>query len=314
VGIPLVTLTPAREHVGGDVFRLFLREEEEVDGLVRFAVTARNMRRFALLVPDTDAGRRYRALFWDAAVRHGAEIVASESFAPADTNLEIPLKRMTGIYNLTDAERRERFDIEREDAALRLAEKGEGPGGAPRELPERLQSFAKFKPRPIVDFDGLFLPVSGMTAAQLAPQLPYNDITGVTLLGSRSWNYESFVKVGEQYVENALFPAEWHESTPEGGAFAEAFVSAYGDPPGTMEAYAFDAVRLFTAALAAGQADERAAVARYLSRLAAVPAVTGPLSSLPGGDIAVEPKILTASHRRIVAATPLPSNGVKETP
>lgn len=217
---------------------------------------------------------------------------------------------MTGIHGLTDAERKARFDVERDEALARLAEKGEGPGGTPRELPERLQSFAKFKPRPIVDFDGLFLPVSGMTAAQLAPQLPYNDIVGVTLLGSRSWNYESFVQVGEQYVENALFPAEWHESTPEGGAFAEAFVSAYADPPGAMEAYAFDAVRLFAAALAAGQADERAAVARFLSRLAAVPAVTGPLSSLPGGDIAVEPKILTASHRRIVSATtPSPSGG-----
>jgi ABC-type branched-subunit amino acid transport system substrate-binding protein len=302
--LPLLALSPADDLTGGVVFRLFLREEEEVDRLVRFAVEERHLKRFAILVPDTEGGRRYRALFWDSAIRHGAEIAASEIFPSEETSLEIPLKKAAGIYGLSKAEVRER--AEREQRALQEA-MSSSPAPLETPVPEPTppaatpkKGSASDEPKPIVDFDALFLPVSpSVKAAQMAPQLPYYDINGVTLLGIRSWNYPELVKVGKEYIEGALFPAEWHPSTPEGAEFAEAFRKSYGSEPGVLETYAYDAVRLM-AEKASGK--DREGLRRGLSSLSAEPAVTGPLSMSPEGEIVSEPAILVVSHGVIVPA------------
>jgi ABC-type branched-subunit amino acid transport system substrate-binding protein len=302
--LPLLALSPAADLTGGVVFRLFLREEEEVDRLVQFAVEKKHLRKFAILVPDTESGRRYRSLFWDSAVRHGGEITASETFPADENSLEIPLKKAAGIYGLTKAEVRARQ--EREEKAL--AEALQGPQFAAGEPPPEpapppvssKKKAAEEEPKPLVDFEALFLPVSpSVKVAQMAPQLPYYDITGVTLLGIRSWNYPELVKVGKEYIEGALFPAEWHPSTPEGMEFAESFQRNYGSAPGILETYAYDAVRLMAEK---GEAGDREGLRRSLSSLSGAPGVTGPLSAAPGGEIISEPVILAVSRGMILPA------------
>ncbi|TAL17385.1 penicillin-binding protein activator [bacterium] len=302
--LPLLALSPAADLTGGMVFRLFLREEEEVDRLVKFAVEEKHLKRFAILAPDTESGRRYRSLFWDSAVRHGGEITASETFPADESSLEIPLKKAAGIYGLTKAELRERQ--EREKQALAEAMQGpqltaEEPITEPVPPPVNAKKkSAEEGPKPLVDFDALFLPVSpSVKVAQMAPQLPYYDITGVTLLGIRSWNYPELVKVGKEYIEGALFPAEWHPSTHEGAEFAESFEKSYGSTPGVLETYAYDAVRLM-AEKAAG--NDREGLRRGLSSLSGADGVTGPLSAAPGGEIISEPVILAVSRSMIVPA------------
>jgi hypothetical protein len=171
--------------------------------------------------------------------------------------------------------------------------------------PAMKDDFSKYKSRPQVDFGAVFIPAPSLTAAQIAPQFPYYDVSNVVLLGIRTWNYAGLVQVGKQYVEGARFPTEWTAATPEGQAFSEAYQNAYGEPPGVLEAYGYDAARLFLAAWRQGNAESRADLARTLSRLTDVPAVTGPLTTAPNGDIAVSPKILTVERQQIVpVATP----------
>lgn len=319
VGVPILCPTPAADAAGGGAFRLYLREEDEVARLAEYAVKERGLARFAILYPDTALGRRYRDLFWTEAIRQGGEVTAVEAFDAAARPPSEAIQRLTGVFGLTPSEIRERFleeervRLRREKDLLRALDADRPPGeeaaGAPgggdapeEEIavdPERL---ARYRPEPIVDFDAVFLPASGIEAAQVAPQMAFHDVERVVLLGLRSWNYPAFVAVGEEYVSGALFASELDPALPEARRFAEAYRAQYGEEPGVIEAYAYDAVGLMVSGEPGLGADTRASVRARLAALWSAAAVTGPLTAHPGGDIAATPKILTVRGKRIVPA------------
>ncbi len=306
-GIPILTLTPARDITGEGVFRLNMREEDEMDRLARHAIEELGIRRFAILAPDTEQGRLYRELFWDAVVRHGGEIAGSQLFAEVENpSLKTPIHKLTGIYGLSKSDLKELFALERiaeiEKERSMLLEYGVSLTGAEAALGNPEKEFARYEPAPLVDFQAVFMPVSSLEAAQLAPQLPYYDVSGETLLGIRSWNYSALTRVGKEYVEGARFPVEWSEESAEAKTFVAAFEQAYGRKPGTLEAYGFDAAAIVMRALGDNQASGRNELSLYLSRLWAVPAVTGPITAHPNGELAVEPKLMAVRHMRIVPA------------
>lgn len=306
LGVPLLAPTPSPAAAGDGVFRLYLREEDEVAQLVEYAVDIRGLARFAILYPDTPLGRRYRDLFWAEAVARGGEITAVEAFPSGSRDQGDAIRRLTGVYGLTAAEIRERFveeeraRLSRERALLAALglDKSDGKGAVIVD-PERL---SRYKPSPIVDFDAVFLPVSGVEAAQIAPQFPFHDVDRVALLGIRTWNHPTLVQVGQEYVAGALFPAEFHPELPEARDFAAAYQAEHGEPPGVIEAYGYDAVRLLLGATALLGPDTRAGVRRRLDSLWAAQGVTGPLTAHPGGDVAAQAKILTVRRGRIVPA------------
>ncbi len=309
LGVPLLTLTPASEVTSAGAFRLHLREEDEVASLVQHAVEAVALRRFAVLYPDTPLGRRYRDLFWSEVVAHGGEITGCQGFSAEAGAAGDAIRKLTGVYRLSAREVRERF-VEQERIRLRrerelLLALGIGDGLLPDEElevevdPARL---AEYEPPPIVDFDAVFLPVNSVQAAQIAPLFPFHDVDKVVLLGVRSWNHPSLLEIGDEYVEGALFAAEVQYREPGALRFAEQYRSAFGEDPGVIEAYAFDAVRLLRA-LRPFLADEtRPGLQRRLASVWAADGLTGPLTAHPGGDIASTPKIFTVRRGRIVPA------------
>ncbi|MFU8855377.1 MAG: ABC transporter substrate-binding protein [Deferrisomatales bacterium] len=307
VGVPLLAPSPSPAASGGGAFRLYLREEDEIARLVEHAVLQRGLSRFAILYPETPLGRRYRDLFWDEAVARGAEITGVEAFPAGSRDLGDEIRRLTGVFALTEAEVRRRFLEEerlrsgREQALLSALGLSEEAGGGSGEHidPERL---TRYKPPPIVDFDAVFLPASGLDAAQIAPQLPFHDVEGVLLLGIRTWNHPSLVQVGQEYVAQALFPAEFHPGLAGAVDFSVRYQREYGEVPGVIEAYAYDGMKLLRELASPSGPGGRAELRRRLEALWAAPGVTGPLTAHPSGDISAEPKILTVRRGRIVPA------------
>ncbi len=303
LGVPLLTLTPAAGVAGDGVFRLHLPRDDEVAALVAYAVGVLGHRRFALLYPDTETGLAYRDRFWDRVVAEGGEITGVESFSGTLDDAGTAIEKLTGVYGLSAEEIRERF-LEEERLRLRrerelLAALGVEPAFADEPVEVDEERLARYKPRPIVDFDALFLPVPSRLAGQVAPLLPYHDVEAVTLLGVRTWNFPTLVEVGEEYVEGAVFAAEFHPETPRAREFVRAYRQAFGEAPGVLEAYARDATALLRAG---GPGESRPGLRARLSGLEDAPGVTGPLTSRPDGDIAGRPVILTVRRGRIVPA------------
>jgi ABC-type branched-subunit amino acid transport system substrate-binding protein len=308
LGVPLLTPTPTAEVEGDGVFRLGLRPEDEIDRLARYAIEEAGIKRFAILAPDTTKGRSYRNIFWDSVVRYGGEIAGATLFEPGkNISLKEPIAKLTGIHKLSKAEHRERFDEMRLEELAEitslLMELGISARGAVETMAlDEEEEFAQYEPKPRVDFTGVFLPIGSKDAALLAPQLPYHDVFGTTLLGLRSWNHPTLVEVGREYVNGALVPVEWSAATPEGQAFADAYKEAYRRDPGVLEVYGFDAGTLALSASLKGAAVSRDEFRHLLARLWAQQAVTGPLTTHPSGVIASEPKILIVKRGRFIPA------------
>lgn len=305
LGIPMITPTPLEGLSGEGVFRLCLREEDEVAKLVEYAMDVLGLTRFAILHPDTEAGLRYRNLFWREAVDRGAEITGVEAYFADAKNVGDSIEKLTGVFNLGKDEIRERF-VEEEKLRMRrendlfsaLGMVSNAQGGQ-EEVEVDKERLAEYKVKPTVDFDAVFLPASSLDAAQIAPQFPFHDVEGVTLLGIRSWNYETLVQVGEEYVEGAVFPAEMHLDLPVAREFAKEYQESYGELPGVMEAYVFDALSILVDASSFMPMESRDSLKKHLSSLWAAQGATGPFTSHPDGQIAAEPKILTVRRGKI---------------
>ncbi|GAB4249734.1 MAG: hypothetical protein Kow0054_06890 [Deferrisoma sp.] len=308
LGLPLVTLTPAEGVAGDGVFRMYLPEAEEVRALVRYAVAGLGLRTFAILYPDTPTGRLYRDRFWDAVVAEGGEITGVEAFVAEDlASAGAAVEKLTGVYGLTPEEIRARFleeerlRLERERALWEAL--GVTPAEAAPEPQVDEERLAEYKPKPIVDFDAVFLPAPSLTAAQVAPLLAFHDVESVRLLGIRSWTYPKFLEVGKDAVEGAVFAAAFHPSRPESATFSAAYQQAYGEPPDDLAAYAHDAVK---AVVSAGPEATRPDVRALLASLRDLPGALGPVSASPGGDLHAAPVLLTVRRGRFEPIGDLP--------
>ena len=308
--VPLIAPTPAAGVAGDGVYRLYVSEEDEMAALVAYAVRSLALRRFAILYPDTELGRTYRDRFWDRVIAEGGEITGVEAFSGKSADAGDAIRKLTGVYGLTPEEIRERFleeerlRLQRERELLealgvQVAEAAEPPVVDEKRL-------AEYKPRPVVDFDALFLPVPSVQAGQIAPLLPFYDVEGVTLLGIRAWNYPTLVEVGEEYVEGSVFAAEFHPDLPRARDFVEAYRRSYGEDPGVLEAYARDAVALL---VAGGTGETRVSLRERLDSLRDHPAVTGPLTTTASGDLRGVAHVLTVRKGRIVPVPQTPTPG-----
>ena len=310
LGVPLIAPPPAGGVAGEGVYRLYVSEEDEMAALVAYAVRTLALRRFAILYPDTELGRTYRDRFWDRVIAEGGEITGVEVFSGKSADAGDAIQKLTGVYGLTPEEIRERF---LEEERLRLQREREllealGVSTAEAaEVPEvDEERLAEYKPRPVVDFDALFLPVPSVQAGQIAPLLPFYDVEGVTLLGIRAWNYPTLVDVGEEYVEGAVFAAEFHPGLPRARDFVAAYRKDYGEDPGVLEAYARDAVALL---VAGGAGETRVSLRERLDGLREAPAVTGPVTATSSGDLRGVAHVLTVRKGRIVPVPQAPTPG-----
>jgi ABC-type branched-subunit amino acid transport system substrate-binding protein len=95
-------------------------------------------------------------------------------------------------------------------------------------------------------FDALFIPDQVSMVSLIAPQLPYNNVVGVTLLGTNLWSEAPLVQTGGVYVDQALFATSFfpESQSPEARAFSEKFVSVYNSMPSYLEAQAYDALMM----------------------------------------------------------------------
>jgi ABC-type branched-subunit amino acid transport system substrate-binding protein len=102
-------------------------------------------------------------------------------------------------------------------------------------------------------FEALFLPDQVQTVSLIAPQLPYNNVVGITLLGTNLWGEGPIVEAGGVYVDQALFATPYYADSqaPRVRTFREHFEEVYQTSPSYLEAQAYDALTLLLQARAA---------------------------------------------------------------
>ncbi len=154
---------------------------------------------------------------------------------------------------------------------------------------------------------GLFIPDQAQTVALIAPQLPYYNLVGVTLLGTNLWDDPAFIKIGGVYVENAVFATAFppDDETPDVTRFRQLYQEAYGGTPHYFAAQAYDALNMVLQARQqhGSQPLDRLTLQQDLLDMSSFDGLTGTASFLPDG-------MLRRSYRiyRIVNGQAVPAN------
>jgi branched-chain amino acid transport system substrate-binding protein len=289
-GIPLVALT-TRQAVPrnrANVFRVRTTPEDELRYLVNHAYEQLGARRFAVLYPEDGYGRGMRDHFFRIVDERGGWLVAASSYEPKATDFGESIRRMIGYELLTRSEqsalvereaflrRGRRLPPKNRSIARRIAENMIGPEAEP--MP------------PVVDFDALFIPDGYGNIGLLAPQLAFNELTGVQLLGSGDWFDPQLIEIAQEHVRGAVISALFDPESelPFVATFVDGYRDAYSLEPDTYSAHAYDAARLLLVQLAKGRVT-RDDVREGLLGTRAFPGASGLITIEPDGNARKRP-------------------------
>jgi ABC-type branched-subunit amino acid transport system substrate-binding protein len=155
---------------------------------------------------------------------------------------------------------------------------------------------------PIVDFEALFIADAHEKAGLIAPQLAFNEVGGVQLLGPSGWNHPDLMTVGGDHLEGAIFTESFFAESriPFVSQFRTRYREAYGEDPEVLAAQAFDAANLVLVQLARGLTDRRE-VREGLLAVRAYPGVSGITTILSDGNARKRPFLLQVNEGHIVS-------------
>ncbi len=218
-GIPLLSLDDVAPGAATTGFQLIHSPEARVAELARRALGV-GARDFALLGPDSAAGKRLRDAFRAAVTAGGGRVTAEATYLPGATSFQAAIAAIKkvppqAVFVADGAER-----LELIAPALAFADLWSTPGGKGRPAAE------PGKPR---GHNVLLL----STANDVSPRLLQN---------------------AGRYVQGALLaPGFYPDATDASSkAFVDAYRAAYGQEPHATEAYAYDGVSALRTAAATG--------------------------------------------------------------
>ena len=323
-GIPMLVFTQREgvTDIGPYIFRNFITPEMQVRSLAAYAVHRMGIKRFAILYPAENYGRRYMNLFWDQVIENGGVVNGVEAYDPDGTDFAQPIKKLGGIFydvppdllttgiaglrrsNSTPGDWNETRRGEFDDPVVRLS-------GIPLGR-EDLDDLTRRTPdsddqwHPVVDFDALFIPDAPKKAALVIPQLAYYDIRDVTLLGTNLWNAKSLLEAAGEYMQGAIvvdgFFAESQSEKVRG--FVDAFQQTYGRVPGIVEAVAYDSAVMVLQTLRQAASDSRRDVKQALLKTTGFQGVTGATGFASNGETEKTLELLQIRRNRFEEIPP----------
>jgi branched-chain amino acid transport system substrate-binding protein len=214
-GVPLLSLTEKGDDIEDNSFvlHLFIDSRDLVKALVRYCREKLKYERFACLFPDDRYGQKLSKIFAETVQEQGGTMMASASYREKSTDFTEPLQKL--------------MNIAKKNAPLSVIE------GTP--------------------FDALFIPDQVSAVSLIAPQLPHNNVVGVTLLGTNLWSEAPLAQAGGVYVDQALFATSFFPESQNARVktFTEKFASLYNSQPSYLSAQAYDALLMLLQARSA---------------------------------------------------------------
>jgi ABC-type branched-subunit amino acid transport system substrate-binding protein len=266
VRIPLLALAQREDlpFLGSWVFRLGVTQSDQVRVLVRYAIERQGVRRFAILYPRDDYGTTFKNLFWDEVERNEGEVVGVESYEPDAVDVQTPIRKLVGLYYLTDEERT-------------LLEEKERLSRRPLDNVERLAAPELATLPPYVDFEALFVPETAQKVALILPQLRFYDIQDVLLLGDSGWNDPKLPEIAGRDANGAVFTDVFFRRSefPFVQEFVADYYAAYGEEPDALAAQGYDAASILRQILSDIVPLSRTRVRESLLRVRDFPGVSG---------------------------------------
>lgn len=269
-GVPVLTMTQKDDEGAASSFviHIFLDSREIARSAVKHCRDKLGHTRFAALYPDDRYGQKLAKIFSEVVPELGGQVVASVSYKEKTTDFKESLQKL-----------------------ITIAKKNQPPTGVET-----------------TPFDALFIPDQVQSVSLIAPQLPYNNVVGVTLLGTNLWSEAPLVQAGGVYIEHALFATAYYPENPSSRAkdFRERFQEKFGAPPSYLEAQAYDALMLVLQARSALRSTgiDRASLLQTIMAAKGFEGIAGKYSFSPMGSLERNYLLLQVQDGKLVQIAP----------
>jgi len=252
--VPVILITPKEgvTKAGDQVFQHFLTPEQQAEALADYAVNELRINVFGTLYPGDEYGEGMNRLFCADVHKNGGRVARSVAYPMAQTDFRQQIKKLVG----------------KKDKASRFPDaRGE------EEMPAELE--------------GLFIPDSAFRARMITAQLAFYNVRKIRIFGTSLWNTPDLLRKGNGYMEGAFFADSFYARglAAETVNFADAYRAVYNREPQTMEALAYDTMRLVLNILEDPEIETRDGFAQALLATKDIQGATGVIS-FGGGRVA----------------------------
>lgn len=308
---PILSISTADElpELGPYVFRNALTNRDQIEALVDYAMTVQGLKTFAILHPRHPYGEEMLQLFWDAVDARKGEIRGVESYDVGDTTFTWQVKRLVARDQL-----KLRYDFRKAEQECNKQPDSYRKARCKDEVKKNL--------KPIVDFDGLFIPDYPRAIPMVTAALAFEDIIvetdprrlriiektlgrkvkPVTLMGGSGWNSDQVPERSERNVENAIFPDGFFAGADNKlvAEFVNAYDKAYHRTPRMYpEALFWDSARLLAHVVKTRAPATREDLRAALVAVRDFPGVAGAMTFGGANDATRPVRILTIVDGRI---------------
>lgn len=229
---PMIALTQKTEFPlnGEYLFSNFITPRMQVKTLGTYLFEELEIEKVAILYPDEKYGRTYMNLFWDIVDQYGGEVVGVESYDRKGTDFTKAIQKLTGqYYPVPDF-----IELKTSKPGLFVLNLADNP--------DESESRDKKEDEIEIDFQAIFIPDSPSNVKMILPQLAYNDVKDVYLVGNNLWHHKRLLKETKGYNENTIIADGFFGGTqnPLSLEFAEQFKTLFNRKPQFIEAIAYD--------------------------------------------------------------------------
>lgn len=282
--VPLITPTATRTgiaSIGEYIFQTNVTTKMQGRRVAEFAMNELNLSTFATLSPFDPYGRGLTEGFVTRVEELGGTILTEEWYYEGTTDFTNQFERI----------RKAGLRLEQADSVAWQNKLSELTA-AEVDTSELLI--------PVESIDGMFIPAYGEDIPLIAPQVAFHKIE-TQILGGNEWNSEEVIRSGGEYVEGAIFAADFVEqnSSSRFNRFVTDYRRKHGTVPGKAAALGYDAMALLTEAIRNG-ATSREEIKLTLAKTRGFEGVSGRISFFEGNRVNGEVFMLSIVNGKLV--------------
>jgi len=232
--IPLIALTQKADfpQTGDYLFSNFITPQMQVQTLAAYVFRKLGLSKVAVLYPDERYGRLHMQLFREVVEEYGGQMVAAAAYDGKKTDFSIPIQKLV----------EESFLISEPDLLLPQSDH-ESPNqktGDPRDMGSDMTDKIP------LNIQALFVPDSAARINMILPQLAFNDVKDIVLLGTNLWHEQSLLAETKGYNRRTVIAEGYFGKSqkPATARFEKAFTALYKESPGFIEAVSYDTAQI----------------------------------------------------------------------
>lgn len=248
--VPLISpsVVEGLTRAGDYVFQNFFTPADQVNALLEEAMDRRGIKRLAVLAPRTAYGQGFAKHFDAGVLARGGQVARIVFYDPNQTDFSADIRQVAQL------------------------------------APSSFKGARLEGPQPTSDFEALFIPDNAERVGLILPQLVYNGVSGLTLMGTSLWHNPKLIESSGRFLQNAIIPDAFdvQNPAPRVVAFVSEFKKAMGREPNVIDAQGYDSALILRNILHQPQPPRtRQAMREALAQVKDVQGVCGDLTMGP---------------------------------